>query len=435
MGSIGFDRSVTLKNAPFFFPEKKRAEREREREKQKSTPRRHTHIMESGSNGTTTENAAAFWWFQKEKKKKKSGEGDAKTVTTATAKIRPQPRHRRQTTITETKKKHREETKVLSAPNNRSPSYSSVDDDDALDGSGANKKKKKKKSGNGFRRNTEKKKNTSDKKFKKQTTTKDGIEVWTREDPDARENPIKEIRATVTYEDVSPLNFWRAVADLDEYANFVPYVGKHKVLKTRGKLTDGSATFYVYGVVTAPVVKNRDYTIRIETKNNRKKGFESRWTLDTENVGPKPKKGVVRLLANDGGWTIQPSKKNRDGSLTANGVSVTYEILTDPGSNIPGWLIDKVNRASVPDVLRAMRKRALSGESSHILPDREERSKMAGGRFHLPHFGFLDVGQLRDHKRLDSFADVVYKTSKTVGVKVNELFSEIARDASVVLRA
>jgi len=98
-------------------------------------------------------------------------------------------------------------------------------------------------------------------------------------------------------------------------------------------------------------------------------------------------------------------------------------------------LIDKVNRASVPDVLRAMRKRALSGESSHILPDREERSKMAGGRFHLPHFGFLDVGQLRDHKRLDSFADVVYKTSKTVGVKVNELFSEIARDASVVLRA
>jgi len=435
MGSIGFDRSVTLKNAPFFFPEKKRAEREREREKQKSTPRRHTHIMESGSNGTTTENAAAFWWFQKEKKKKKSGEGDAKTVTTATAKIRPQPRHRRQTTITETKKKHREETKVLSAPNNRSPSYSSVDDDDALDGSGANKKKKKKKSGNGFRRNTEKKKNTSDKKFKKQTTTKDGIEVWTRED-DTRENPIKEIRATVTYEDVSPLNFWRAVADLDEYANFVPYVGKHKVLKTRGKLTDGSATFYVYGVVTAPVVKNRDYTIRIETKNNRKKGFESRWTLDTENVGPKPKKGVVRLLANDGGWTIQPSKKNRYGSLTANGVSVTYEILTDPGSNIPGWLIDKVNRASVPDVLRAMRKRALSGESSHILPDREERSKMAaGGRFHLPHFGFLDVGQLRDHKRLDSFADVVYKTSKTVGLKVNELFSEIARDASVVLRA
>lgn len=392
--------------------------------------------METGSNGTTAENAAAaaaaFWWFQK---KKKSGDGDGKTVT-ATAKIRPQPRHpRRQTTITETKKKKREAAKVLSAAPNLSPTFSSVDDDDALDGSGANKKKKTKKSGNGLRRNTTEKKNTSDKKFKKQTTTKDGIEVWTRED-DARENPIKEIRAMVTYEDVSPLNFWRAVADLDEYANFVPYVGKHKVLKTRGKLTDGSATFYVYGVVTAPVVKNRDYTIRIETKNNRKKGFESRWTLDTENVGPKPKKGVVRLLANDGGWTIQPSKKNRDGSLTADGVSVTYEILTDPGSNIPGWLIDKVNRASVPDVLRAMRKRALSGESSHILPDREERSTMAaGGRFHLPHFGFLDVGQLRDHKRLDSFADVVYKTSKTVGVKVNELFSEIARDASVVLRA
>jgi len=267
------------------------------------------------------------------------------------------------------------------------------------------------------------------KKWVKQTTTKDGIEVWTRENG-TTENPIKEIRATVTFEDVSPLNFWRAVADLDEYAKFVPYVGHHKVLKTKGKLTDQSATFYVYGVVTAPVVKNRDYTIRIEAKRHQRgksKGFESRWTLDTENVGPKPKKGVVRLLANDGGWTVQPSKKNQEDSLTANGVSVTYEILTDPGSNIPGWLIDKVNRASVPDVLRAMRKRALSGESMHILPDREGRrvGGIVRARFHLPHFGFLDVGTLRDVQRLESVADVVYRTSKTVAVKVNELFSEM----------
>ena len=44
------------------------------------------------------------------------------------------------------------------------------------------------------------------KKWVKQTTTKDGIEVWTRENG-TTENPIKEIRATVTFEDVSPLNF------------------------------------------------------------------------------------------------------------------------------------------------------------------------------------------------------------------------------------
>ena len=83
---------------------------------------------------------------------------------------------------------------------------------------------------------------SSAKTWVKQTTTKDGIEVWTRENG-TTENPIKEIRATVTFEDVSPLNFWRAVADLDEYAKFVPYVGHHKVLKTKGKLTDQSATF------------------------------------------------------------------------------------------------------------------------------------------------------------------------------------------------
>ena len=46
-------------------------------------------------------------------------------------------------------------------------------------------------------------------------------------------------------------------------------------------------------------------------------------------------------------------------------------------------------------------------------------------RFHLPHFGFLDVGTLRDVQRLESIADVVYRTSKTVAVKVNELFSEM----------
>ena len=78
-------------------------------------------------------------------------------------------------------------------------------------------------------------------------------------------------------------------------------------------------------------------------------------------------------------------------------------------------------------VLPAFVKRALSGESMHILPDREGRrvGGIVSARFHLPHFGFLDVGQLRDFQRLESFADVVYRTSKTVGVKVNELFSEM----------
>ena len=43
MGSIGFDRSVTLKNAPFFFPEKKRAERERERQTEEHPTPTHAH--------------------------------------------------------------------------------------------------------------------------------------------------------------------------------------------------------------------------------------------------------------------------------------------------------------------------------------------------------------------------------------------------------
>ena len=207
-----------------------------------------------------------------------------------------------------------------------------------------------------------KKKKKENYSFVKQTTTKDGIEVWTRDSPTS---PVKEIRAFVTYKDVTPEQFWQAVADLNAYAKYVPYVGEHEVLKQRGN-TNGEATFYVYGVVTAPVVKNRDYTIKIDSKTLRgERGYESKWTLDVENFGPKPKKGVVRLLANDGGWSvtpIDPKKGVRDA-----GVRVMYQIVTDPGSNIPGWLIDKVNRASVPDVLRAMRKRALSGESAHIL--------------------------------------------------------------------
>jgi ribosome-associated toxin RatA of RatAB toxin-antitoxin module len=289
-------------------------------------------------------------------------------------------------------------------------------------------------------------------KWVRQTTTKDGIEVWTRdcrsanassseegEEGEAQNSSIKEIRAKVTYEDVTPEEFWGAVSDLEKYAQYVPYVGKHEVLKRKGSV-HSECVYYCYGVITAPVVKNRDYTIKIEAKTLRgQKGYQSKWTLDTDNVGPKEKKGVVRLLANDGGWEVLPSKKNKKKDVTSKGVSVTYSILTDPGSNIPGWLIDKVNRASVPDVLRAMRKRALSGESTHILNKSTQRRNMlfsiggigsgpgGGGAFFesisskIPHFGVLDFGRLFEHPdHLHSIADLCVIATKKIHAKVNE---------------
>ena len=122
-----------------------------------------------------------------------------------------------------------------------------------------------------------------------------------------------------------------------------------------------------------PRLCSGDRAKRHQRGNRKDSKADGRWIRKTLARNRKRSCETLGERRRMDGSTVQ--EKSR-GFVDGKRHAVTYEILTDPGSNIPGWLIDKVNRASVPDVLRAMRKRALSGESMHILPDREgEKSR------------------------------------------------------------
>ena len=125
--------------------------------------------------------------------------------------------------------------------------------------------------------------------------TRDGIAVWTRRQPGAN---VKEILAEVTWEGVPRETLWRAVNDLDRYHEFVPFVTHHNVLRREG----GHA--WAYGVVSAPLVRNCDYTIKIKSTEGGQGAWIATWDMDNAH-GPRPKFRHIRLAANRGSWELR----------------------------------------------------------------------------------------------------------------------------------
>ena len=63
------------------------------------------------------------------------------------------------------------------------------------------------------------------------------------------------------------------------------------------------------------------------------------------------KDGIVRVKINTGAWILAPlagGKRTR----------ITYRVSTNPGGSIPTWLANKSNTTAIPDLFKAVRKRA-----------------------------------------------------------------------------
>ena len=92
------------------------------------------------------------------------------------------------------------------------------------------------------------------------------------------------------------------------------------------------------------------------------------WHVPDDGVGPAALSGHVRLLKNSGGWELRET-------ANGGGVAVRYRVLTDPGTALPGFLVDLANQSSVPDVMRAFNARATSG-----VYEREDAARGGGIR-------------------------------------------------------
>jgi hypothetical protein len=223
--------------------------------------------------------------------------------------------------------------------------------------------------------------------------TKDGIVVWMRASDD-KSCAAKEVMAVATFRECTATQFWRAVRDVERYAEFVPFVKtSFAVKKTLSRSTMPNPAnesesahaidvVWAYNRVKPPVASARDYCIKIVSDANDDTSdddfsssnvFVASWEVDNTE-GPRPCVGVVRLRQNRGSWRVADDARG--------GVAVTYRVLTDPGAGVPGWLVDVANKTSVPDVLRAFAGRATSGlyEEEATIKQRDDKARAERGK-------------------------------------------------------
>jgi uncharacterized protein YndB with AHSA1/START domain len=170
---------------------------------------------------------------------------------------------------------------------------------------------------------------------------REDVTVWARAVPNSS---VREVRAEGIIE--APItNVWSVLGDIEHFVDFMPYVVETRVLETKGN------GHFEYTLLNPPLVSKRDYTLEITTvEDPNGEAFVRSWT-SANHKGPPPRDGAVRLDVVEGSWTLEKI----DGTHTR----ATYMLLTDPGGNIPSWMANKANTTSLPDLMNAVRQRAL----------------------------------------------------------------------------
>jgi hypothetical protein len=134
------------------------------------------------------------------------------------------------------------------------------------------------------------------------------------------------------------------IDDVESYSQFMPYTAECRVLKRESDLV------ITYQRISAPLVSDRDYTLRIRTVSKavaQGTSYLSHWEIDN-TLGPPEKRGVVRVRLCEGGWLLEP--------LGPNATRATYTVYTDSGGVIPAFIKNTGSQIGVRKIFAAIRK-------------------------------------------------------------------------------
>jgi hypothetical protein len=183
----------------------------------------------------------------------------------------------------------------------------------------------------------------------KEAEKRDKLVIYTREKAGS---DIREVKA-IGEMDAPSAQVWKAVGDYDRYATYLPFVEQCRILSK-----ESERVFFVYQLITTPIVAKRDFTIKITWDPEDGSGrYRSSWIIANDR-GPAENSDFVRVKINDGSWTIEPL----DGGKRAR---ATYYLYLDVGGSIPRWIANMANTSAIPDLFKAVNERArklLSGE-------------------------------------------------------------------------
>ena len=169
------------------------------------------------------------------------------------------------------------------------------------------------------------------------------ITVFSRDD---RKVAGREIRVFAEV-NAPPSKVFDVVTDFLNYPKFMPYTREEKILQH-----PSSTELRVYSVVAPPATAWRDCVANITlTRGSSQNGgvFRSEWVAFPSGAPLRP--GVVRIQLNTGYWLLEPTD-------AGNKTHVTYEIVTNPGGNIPRWIVDASAAKGIPALIRAVSDRA-----------------------------------------------------------------------------
>ena len=167
---------------------------------------------------------------------------------------------------------------------------------------------------------------------------RDGMAIEART-PDG--STMREVRVT-THDPLPPDTIMATLWRHEEYPRFVEFLEQVDVLRD-----DGDSKL-VYERIRVPLGRDRDTTLRI-TRTRSGEGWEVVSTAVPEE-GPPPSAGYVRIRASRSVWRLVPAA---DG-----GTDVSYEIRTDAGGLLPGWIVARVQNTAAAKFVRAILERA-----------------------------------------------------------------------------
>lgn len=171
---------------------------------------------------------------------------------------------------------------------------------------------------------------------------KPGLVMYSRDKKDSR---VKEYKATG---DISA-PAWvvkNVIDDVDNYPHFMPYVTESTVLSRE------SGSLVTYQRFSTPLVKDRDYVLRIQSESRPAPGggtiYCNKWKAALD-AGPAEKPGIIRVKTNEGYWLLEP---------TGETTRATYKIFIDPGGVIPAMVVNYGNKTAIPKLFAAIQKQA-----------------------------------------------------------------------------
>jgi Polyketide cyclase / dehydrase and lipid transport len=169
-------------------------------------------------------------------------------------------------------------------------------------------------------------------------SNKDDVTIYRRPRMPSRESKaIGEISASTDL-------VHAVLEDVESYTSFMPYTVECRVLKR------DADSIVAYQRISAPLVRDRDYTIRARTivkKTEAGTTYLIRWATDNA-AGPPEKRGVVRVSLCEGSWLLEPTGPNA--------THATYRVYTDSGGMIPSFIKDRAGPAGIRKMFAAIRK-------------------------------------------------------------------------------